>query len=375
MPEKQLNIISFDIPYPPDYGGVIDVFFKIKTLYSKGIKIHLHCFEYKDRSRSDELIKYCASVSYYKRKIGFLNMLSSTPYIVKSRQSEQLLNKLLENDYPILFEGLHSCFLISHPVLTKRLKIYRASNIEHHYYWDLHKASRNILKKAYFLIEMLKLKWYQHKLKVADLMLAVSLKDESYLKKKFPDNKIEHLPSFHANNILRVSDGKGNFALYHGNLEVAENIKAVSFLIKKVFSKISYPFIIAGRNPPIHLKKLASKHDHISVVGNPVDAWMNEIIQEAHINVMITFQATGLKLKLINSLYQGRFCLANSQMLAGTNLDSLCIIANTPIQLITEIEKLSTIEFTTTDISERNIKLDELYSNEKNAYKLMELIF
>ncbi|MCX6283192.1 MAG: mannosyltransferase, partial [Bacteroidetes bacterium] len=43
--EQHLHIVSFDIPYPPDYGGVIDVYYKIKTLSEAGVKIHLHCFE------------------------------------------------------------------------------------------------------------------------------------------------------------------------------------------------------------------------------------------------------------------------------------------------------------------------------------------
>ena len=29
---KNINIVSFDIPYPPNYGGIIDVFYKIKAL-------------------------------------------------------------------------------------------------------------------------------------------------------------------------------------------------------------------------------------------------------------------------------------------------------------------------------------------------------
>ena len=42
--DMKLNVVSFDIPYPPDYGGVIDIYYKIKALNSAGIKIHLHCF-------------------------------------------------------------------------------------------------------------------------------------------------------------------------------------------------------------------------------------------------------------------------------------------------------------------------------------------
>ena len=46
MEERHLHIICLDVPYPVDYGGVFDLFYKIKTLHELGIKIHLHCFEY-----------------------------------------------------------------------------------------------------------------------------------------------------------------------------------------------------------------------------------------------------------------------------------------------------------------------------------------
>ena len=92
MPEKHLHIISFDIPYPPNYGGVIDVFYKIKALHSAGIKIHLHCIEYPGRDRTTELNKYCHSVNYYRRKTGLFSALSQKPYIVSSRKSKELIN-------------------------------------------------------------------------------------------------------------------------------------------------------------------------------------------------------------------------------------------------------------------------------------------
>jgi len=56
--DKHLHIISFDVPYPTDYGGAIDVFYKIKALHKLGIKIHLQTYEY-GRGQQDELLKYC----------------------------------------------------------------------------------------------------------------------------------------------------------------------------------------------------------------------------------------------------------------------------------------------------------------------------
>ncbi|MDL2222466.1 hypothetical protein LJB98_00015 [Bacteroidales bacterium OttesenSCG-928-M11] len=67
MKEAYLHIISFNIPYPPNYGGVIDVFYKLKTLSENGINIILHTYEY-GRKQAPELEKYCKKVYYYKRK-------------------------------------------------------------------------------------------------------------------------------------------------------------------------------------------------------------------------------------------------------------------------------------------------------------------
>jgi len=128
--KKYLHVISFDIPYPPNYGGVIDVYYKLKALKEAGIKIHLHCFEY-SRNKSAKLNDYCESVTYYKRNIYKTNLFGKTPYIVASRSTEDLINNLLKDDFPILFEGLHSCYFLSDKRLKKRKKIVRMHNIEH----------------------------------------------------------------------------------------------------------------------------------------------------------------------------------------------------------------------------------------------------
>lgn len=44
--ERHLNIIAFNIPWPANYGGIIDVYYKMKALHQCGVKIILHCFEY-----------------------------------------------------------------------------------------------------------------------------------------------------------------------------------------------------------------------------------------------------------------------------------------------------------------------------------------
>ena len=57
----KLHIVSFDVPFPPNYGGVIDVFYKIKALHKLGVKIILHTFDY-GRGKPTELNNYCEEI-------------------------------------------------------------------------------------------------------------------------------------------------------------------------------------------------------------------------------------------------------------------------------------------------------------------------
>ncbi|MBK7589454.1 MAG: hypothetical protein IPI22_14555 [Bacteroidetes bacterium] len=68
---NKLHIISLDIPYPPDYGGMIDVFYKLKALSSLGLEITLHCFEYGSRTPNAVLNQYCKKLFITHAKLVF----------------------------------------------------------------------------------------------------------------------------------------------------------------------------------------------------------------------------------------------------------------------------------------------------------------
>ena len=170
MKENHLHIVSFNIPYPANYGGVMDVFYKLKALKNSGVKITLHCFEY-GREQTVELNKFCEKVFYYKRKNFLWGIFTSLPYIVNSRQSEELMQNLLKDNSPVLFEGLHSCFYLADKRIENRLKIYRESNIEHEYYAHLARSENNFFKKTYFKIEAGRLRKFEKILQNAEWIL------------------------------------------------------------------------------------------------------------------------------------------------------------------------------------------------------------
>ena len=371
--DKYLNVIALNIPYPANYGGVIDIYYKLKALHECGVHIILHCFEY-ERQHAPELLDICEEVHYYKRNTGLMANLSFLPYNVYSRKSPRLLDALLQNDYPILFEGLHSCYYLNDNRLRNRLKIFRECNIEHDYYRALVNSTNNLLKKSFFFIESLRFRAYQQKVSGADLILSVSTTDADYLRLVFPGKPIEFIPCFHANETITSRPGMSDYILYHGKLSVPENEKAVLFLIRKVFCHLKCRCIIAGMNPSRKIYKAAAPYSNIQIEANPDAKRMDELIHEAQIHILITFQDTGLKLKLLNSLFAGRHTIVNHLMLAGSGLDSLCHIADTPNDMIQACNELMAKPFDVDTVAQRKQLLFPTFSNRDQAMKLWDLI-
>lgn len=372
MNDRHLHIIALNIPWPANYGGVIDIYCKAKALSEAGVKVHLHCFEY-GRSRADENLQFCHQVHYYHRETSFGKHLTCQPYIVSSRKSKELMDNLLRDDYPILCEGLHTTFLLNDERFSNRKVFVRAHNVEHDYYRGLAKSESVFWKKMYFSFEAAKLKHYEPVLRKSQGIFAISQQDYDYFSNRYTN--VKYLPAFNSYYDVTSLFGKGNYVLYHGNLSVRENVDAALWLIENVFSKIKEPSIIAGLCPDSALLKAARKYDHISVYADVSDEEMAELLRNAQVNVLITHQPTGLKLKLLNALGQGRFCVVNSQMLAGTSLESMCSVCDDASLMISEIEHLFIQEFTMEDVEKRRNVLSKLYDNTANVQILIQSVF
>ncbi len=370
MKNNKLHIISFDIPYPADYGGAIDVFYKIKALAEAGAEIYLHCFAY-GRKESKELKALCKEVWYYPRKTGIGGISFTIPYIVYSRRNKALLRRLIEIEAPILFEGIHTTYYLSRPELSQREKAIRIHNIEHAYYNELAARTQDKSKRLYYAAEGRLLKKYEERLQAATAFFALSMADVDFYRKRYPNATHEFIGPFHAYNHITAMPGKGKFCLYHGNLSHPENIEAVLFLLREVFPYISAPVVIAGREPSAEIFAACKALPHCRLITNPSAHEMETLIGEAHIHVLPTFQPTGMKLKLLYALSGGRHVLVNDAMLHGTGLEDCCIIANSPEDFCRLIEQSFGRAFTAADIELRRSLLTRHYSNALNAQNLL----
>ena len=372
---KHLHIITFDIPYPADYGGAIDVFYRIKALHNAGIKIILHCWHKDDRSPQPILDSLCEKVYYYKRQTNLIKQFGIKPYAVLTRISQTLIDNLLNDNYPILFEGLVSCYYLNDKRLSHRIKLFRECNVEHDYYRELAKASSKLSNKLYFHIEAIKLKIYERILHKANYILALSHNDEQYFISQYPHTPVVYLPCAHPNETISISEDDDNYILYHGNLAVAENEKAALYLCDNVFSKLSdTKCIIAGRNPQKILHDKVASYPNIQLIGNPDNSTMTNLIQKAHIHLLITFQNTGIKLKLLNTLFAGKHIIANNLMVDGSDTEPLCHIANSSSEQVNKCIELMNTPFSESEKQKRESLLSSTFSNSIQADIISKLI-
>jgi hypothetical protein len=87
-----------------------------------------------------------------------------------------------------------------------------------------------------------------------------------------------------------------------------------------------------------------------------------------------SFNSTGIKIKLLNALFNGRFIITNVASLEGTGLETVCELAEAPKDYIKKIQQLFEIPFTKNEIDHRKEILKTMYDNEKNARELISLL-
>jgi len=373
--DKHLHIISLDVPYPANYGGVYDLFYKLPALQSQGVKIILHCFD-NGRGQQPELNKYCERVYYYPRNTGHKGFTFSLPYIVSSRNDETLLQNLLKDEYPIFMEGIHCTYPAIDHRFNGRKKFVRIHNVEHSYYQRLYSCSHNLFNKAYYRWESNRLFQYERALvNKATAFWAVTEKDTQYFRDHFDCKTIDYLPLFIPPWEVRCQAGMGTYCLYHGDLSVASNDEAAKWLLQHVFGKLQIPFVVAGKNPSAALEKIAHQNMHTCLVANPSEMEMQDMIAKAQINILPSFNNTGIQIKLLNALFNGRHCLVNKNMVAGTGLEELCVVAETAESFSNIVAQMFHQKITDDEIEARKSILEFHFNNEKGAKQMLHWIW
>ncbi len=374
MEERKLHIVCHDVPYPPDYGGVFDLYYKIITLHQEGIRIHLHCFT-SGREEQPILKTFCEQVYYYPRRTGHKGFSHQLPYIVCSRSNPELLERLLQDEYPILLEGVHCSYLMQDTRFLKRKILLRLHNVESVYYKQLAGCSTSWFKKLYYLRESAVLRKYERRIASSWPLLTVSQSDADMAAVSYLSKNITVIPVFLPFQNIESPQGTGCYCLYHGNLSIEENEKAVVWLLENVFNDLQIPFLVAGKNPGPKLRRAVVRFQNCCLVSDPSDQELKDIISKAQMHVIPSFNSTGIKLKLLNALFNGRHCIVNAAAVDGTGLREVCHLADGANDFKKIIQNLYEKPFTFLDLQWRREKLQHQYNNHQNASRLIAQIW
>ena len=107
------------------------------------------------------------------------------------------------------------------------------------------------------------LRKYERRIASSWPLLAVTQSDADMAAVSYQSKNITVIPVFLPFQHIESPQGTGCYCLYHGNLSVEENEKAVIWLLENVFNDLSVPFLVAGKNPG---PKFAEQLAHIKIV-------------------------------------------------------------------------------------------------------------
>jgi len=293
--------------------------------------------------------------------------------VVASRKDPILLMKVLSNPAPVLIDGIQCSYWMEHEDFREQKLIFRANNIEHEYYDGLVNWERNPLKKIYLKREAKKLRNYEGVLKDVDLILSVAKMDVEHFSQYA---KTIHLPPFFndsaESHFAPSSDEVDeSFVLFQGNLSVKENEHAAVHITQNIAPLSNKFFVIAGLKPSAYLKGVISAQPNVKLIDSPSHEVMNNLIRDARVNLLMTFQQTGVKLKVLHAFQSGKHIIINSKMDDSGIFGSICEVIDDSRAISKKISELMDVEFTQEMKDKRDAKFNAIYSNKKNANKIL----
>ncbi len=297
----RIAVVALDNPYPPDYGGAADMFFRLKAFAQAGIEVDMVYFHKQDRAVAEpELTRWCRSIRGVTRKTGWAALLSPLPYIVATRRAGADFDGL-----PLVVEGVHGSRFSGRRAKT----ILRVHNLESRYYRELAERETNPWKKAFFFMESRKLERYEPKAwAAADVLACISRDEAEYLQNI--GRPALWLPPFAEIRVFPPASEKK--LLFYGNMTVNENrISAIRAANTRLPD--DWTLTVAGRGA----EKLPPTPG-VERVERPAD--LEPLVARAAALVFPQTQRSGLKIKVWQALATNKAVIATPEALAGTGI-------------------------------------------------------
>lgn len=367
-----LHIVTSELPNAVDNSKMLDAYFLIKSLHDQKISIHLHCLSNEPLEPSPQLNDMCETIEFYNRDLSKISLKLDLPYHVSTRSNVKLIERLKEDNYPVLFLGLSSSYAVYDNYLGETRKTaVRLNKNESTYFHQLSALVPWKGKKLHYEVEAWRMGKYFKRLVSRKTTIFTSSKKLHTLLNQKTDNHVEWIPLFTGMPPIFHQKDKGHFCLFHGRLSNEETAYAAFWLLEHVFNTLEMPFVIAGSNPSTHLENAAHVRQHTCLVANPSDKEMHELIKKAQVVVCPAFIGEEGDDNLLQSLALGRHILINPKRSKDKEIKSLCHTAQSPEEFIEKTRMLFETEFTEEDKYARQQLLNNRFKDQESLEKIL----
>lgn len=365
-----LHIVCLDNPFPPNYGGAIDMYYKIIALTRAGFKPVLHIFHKGDRTEIAPILRQTVeAIFFYKRNHYIHYLYGRVPYFIRSRPTKILAQKIRSLPGPVLIEGVHCGNLLSEKLPDYPL-ILRAHNYETSYYFELALNEDNWFRKYYYMNEAQKLKLFEPQIWLKAHGVAAISKEEVYRIEETQPN-VKWCPAFISEypESQKLTICQDPILLFHANFGIKENQMAGEWLLQVILPRLTpaYELWLAGSEIPKHWKDTT----RVKIIKDPEN--MAGVIRQAGVIVLPIRQRSGVKLKYLESVNYNLRVVCTGETIVGTGLERDAIIFEGIRDTVEKIEKTFRGEYDTSFLNLQTT-FRKFYNNDKNASTLKSML-
>lgn len=340
----RVTLVAFEIPYPPDHGGRLDVWRRMAAMARMGVDIQLIGWRKNPLGTAEEAIlrRHARVVHVLPFRGGLLGAavralaLTRVPLEVTSRisfgRSWQQLKESVKEFRPhlVIADQLHSG-AIALP-LNAELGlplVYRSHNIEHRYWTRMRKSAQGFDK---FLrsLSLLHLRSYE---------LTMLRRCDAFFDISATDLAIWRDLGFSHGSVLPpliefpepISNGSGasepdHDVVFLGNLHSANNVAGVLWFLRKVMPILrdavpDVRVLIAGSRPVEALVKACAGTRNVRLLANPDQA--AAVYRSGRVLINPVATGSGVALKSLDMLVAARPIVSVSQGVVGLPKDAL----------------------------------------------------
>lgn len=358
---KILYITPF-YPFPPNDGGKIVIYNRIKHLALLGHEIYLYSLIWakdKQRLRENDVVemkRYCKEVHIsayeYSKPLKIAKALLAS--VVKADTLKNLtIPEEFKHELQAAVQSQHFDFGIVEftyfgvwvkKILQDRIKLVLSiHNIDSQFYREIARAEQNIVRKIYLYYESILAKRMELApffKKEYDLFMFLSDVESEYIIQKVPDVR-DRFVSFPFGLFDKETYAgapvkkNGKLILFTGALNMGTNIKGVKWFLKEVMPAVRSKvpdavFYAVGSNPSPELIRLQDEYTDFKIFAN-VDK-IEPYMSAADLFVIPLLGGVGLKIKLFDALSARKLIVTTKSGVIGTDFKDgdLLFVADTP---------------------------------------------